>query len=102
MEPLHGAASVPPRLIVDPDYWRLVASNLRTAKARPHWWDPVTAAIEAEQAEWRAEMLDRVWSDAATWSVCVETCASGAPLDVALMVAVPEEPPGDSANDGSW
>ncbi|GGN07716.1 hypothetical protein GCM10009721_39220 [Terrabacter tumescens] len=86
-----GFAGWPADVEADVDFWESLAQALRRKGVpRPSWWDERTAEVEADQCAWRARQIHRLWNDAQAWSAVAEARADGHPLDIALMLALPE------------
>lgn len=82
---------LPGAKVADPDWWRQLAATLRQPRDGRLLLPGCSELLEAEQCDWRALLLDRLWADASAWSVMAEAAAGGMSFDVALMVACPDQ-----------
>lgn len=81
---------VPTHIVSDPDFWNGVAKELRTLAQQADYPQRMEAELEANDAEWRAQLLQRAWTDVAAFMRLVEARCDGLGLDVALMCAFPD------------
>lgn len=76
---------VPSVVSWEPARWRLIAWHLRNGAGKSRaFWDEADAECEAVECEWRAEMLDHVWTCSEAWIVMAEARADGSLFDEAL------------------
>jgi hypothetical protein len=81
---------LPSHLVSDASFWRLIAGELRRLTAAGTDLDRVAAQLEADDAYWRADLLDRAWTDVDAFLRLLEARCQGIGLDAALMCAFPD------------
>lgn|GEM_PF-5995349 len=76
---------VPSVVSWEPARWRLIARHLRNGAGKSRaFWDEADSEREAAECDWRAEVLDHVWTCSQAWLVMAQARASGSLFDDAL------------------